>query len=212
MKYIFPFLFTVIFAENVFSQGGDFCQVIVDFTQFNIQQNNAKELNLEEMGLDTLQRSDESDLEFELRNSVSALRRMTNEKKKIYSTHYQIYPQNQAQIVQDEKLNCVYYKEVFVTDGDLFEADFGALRTDLLRLFDGCLNHETKSLVREDFDWKAFIAPEVKSFYTDVILDVYKMKGIDSDIRVVIHTDTSASGHVYLYIISKDSIRHIVKR
>ncbi|MCE3296980.1 MAG: hypothetical protein K0R65_2694 [Crocinitomicaceae bacterium] len=188
-----------------------FCTYFRDFIVFNETQNNATILDLEEMGMDTLPRDGEDDMDFVLRHTRASISRMIYEDFDIYKVQYHLYSNENAHIFHNKSKNLAYYKEDIPMSG--LAPDYTGARKQLLQLFTNCGDYEKAGFVREEFNKNDYLLDDIKDLYKDLYMDVFKVKNSSSDFRYVIHTNTSAAtGHLEIYIIHKNFLQYIVTK
>ncbi|MES2590114.1 MAG: hypothetical protein V4622_14130 [Bacteroidota bacterium] len=193
-----------------------FCRFFNEFVIFSATQNNTSELDLVEMGMDTLlhEGETEDDLDFIIRTTTSRISRMIYRNMDVYKVIHQAYPQNQANIIHDKLKNIAYYRESFKSqDESGFSNNYGEIKQQLLQAFRACSYCANNTLLEVEFNTAAHIPQGVESFYKDLTVHVFKVKDFESDFRIVLNVNTSPSTpHFYLYLIHKDFIKEIVLR
>lgn len=202
----------LIMSNQLFAQiDTNFCRTFTDFVIFNETQNNAKELDREEMGLDTIQRDGEDDLDFTLRKTRANISRFLYDKKEVYSVHYNLYNPEDAFIINDLDKKFAYYKESINLEG--FSPDYSGTRTQLMSMFEGCATYSKAKIIKEPFNKNEFLSKELQSFYDGLYMDVYKIDNPLSNLRIVLNTNTSAAlGHLYIILVNKDFIKEVITR
>ena len=193
-----------------------FCRFMNEFVIFSATQNNTKDLDLAEMGLDTLlhEGETEDDLDFIIRTTRARISRLVYRNMDVYKVVNQIYPQNDAHIIHDKIKNIAYYRESFKSqDESGFSNNYGEIKQQLLQLLRACSSCAKNSLVEEEFNTANYIPKGAEYFYEDLTVYVFKVKNYESDFRIVLNTNTSPSTpHLYLYLIQKDFIKEIVTK
>lgn len=211
---LFGFLISICLNSNLYAQNSpeEFCKFLVDFMTFNLEQNNAKELNLSEMGLDTMKIEDESQVDYEFRMAVQSNKRLIHENKEIYNVHYQFFPGNEAFIVIDKTSKHAFYQETIKMEGDNFPSDAEALAAELLSMFTPCSTDEKYGVVIDPVDWKKGYSETDLYLAKDFKLDIFKVKNLNTDLRIVVKTCTKPFvSYVAIYIVSIDLIKEIIR-
>ncbi len=211
-------LLVILFSQSLESKlqaqnnAAEFCKFVVDFMTFNIEQNNAKDLNLSQMGFDTLKVEDESQDDYEIRMALQYNRRLVHENKEIYNVHYQFFPGNEAFIVIDKTSKNAFYQEIIKMEGDNFSVDIEALAAELLNMFTPCSADEKYGVVLDPVNWKQGYSETDLYMARNVKLDIFKLKNLDTDLRVVVKTCSKSSfSYVGIYLVVVDQIKEIVR-
>jgi hypothetical protein len=211
IKVIFFFLALFLTTQILAQVDTNFCRTFTNFVIFNETQNNAKELDLEEMGLDTIQRDGEDDLDFTLRKTRANISRFLYDKKEVYSVHYNLYNPEDAFIINDLDKKFAYYKETINLEG--FSPDYAGSRTQLISMFEGCASYSKAKIIKEPFNKNEFLSKELQTFYDGLFMDVYRIDNPLSNLRIVLNTNTSASlGHLYIILVNKEFVKEVITK
>lgn len=189
----------------------NFCRTYTNFLIFNETQNNVKELDLDEMGLDTLQREGEDDLDYDMRLLSAKISRVVYQGKDVYKTNYSLYDAENANIVHDKEKNFAYYIEEFHLEG--FAPNYRAAGDQLIGMLDACASYEPATIIKENFNKNDYISAEYQKLFGSQTVDVYRIGNPDAVLRIVVTTDSSAAtGHLHLFFIHKDFVKEIVTK